>query len=212
MLKKILPLVLMFAGFQANAALIDNVAYTTDNVSNLDWLDLSATAGMTLEEAQAANPGWYLATKAEYTGLIGQFGLDTGLLADVCDASPTDTSFFQSCPSSDPGAVLDNAFFSLFGQTGGLSIFGNRLRYSFGFYNDVDTPRAFGGVSADSSADLLTNTISVYNNDVATIDPTSILGLGQFLVRPTTVPEPSIIALFAAGLFGIGFARRRKHS
>ncbi len=30
--------------------------------------------------------------------------------------------------------------------------------------------------------------------------------------RPTTgaVPEPSIIALFAAGLFGIGFARRRK--
>jgi hypothetical protein len=24
------------------------------------------------------------------------------------------------------------------------------------------------------------------------------------------VPEPSIIALFAAGLFGIGFARRRK--
>jgi hypothetical protein len=29
---------------------------------------------------------------------------------------------------------------------------------------------------------------------------------------PTTgaVPEPSIVALFAAGLFGIGFARRRK--
>lgn len=28
---------------------------------------------------------------------------------------------------------------------------------------------------------------------------------------PTPVPEPSIIALFAAGLFGIGFGRRRKH-
>jgi hypothetical protein len=27
-----------------------------------------------------------------------------------------------------------------------------------------------------------------------------------------TVPEPSIIALFAAGLFGVGFARRRKNS
>ncbi|MCP3893785.1 MAG: PEP-CTERM sorting domain-containing protein, partial [Bacteroides sp.] len=26
----------------------------------------------------------------------------------------------------------------------------------------------------------------------------------------TSVPEPSIIGLFAAGLFGIGFARRRK--
>ena len=26
----------------------------------------------------------------------------------------------------------------------------------------------------------------------------------------TPVPEPSIIALFAAGLFGIGFARRRQ--
>ncbi len=31
-----------------------------------------------------------------------------------------------------------------------------------------------------------------------------------FVPEPTTVPEPSIIALFAAGLFGLGFARRRK--
>ena len=29
-------------------------------------------------------------------------------------------------------------------------------------------------------------------------------------VNVTSVPEPSIIALFAAGLFGIGYARRRK--
>lgn len=28
---------------------------------------------------------------------------------------------------------------------------------------------------------------------------------------PSPVPEPSIIALFAAGLFGLAFARRRKH-
>ena len=28
----------------------------------------------------------------------------------------------------------------------------------------------------------------------------------------TSVPEPSIIALFGLGLIGLGFARRRKHS
>lgn len=31
-------------------------------------------------------------------------------------------------------------------------------------------------------------------------------------VSVAAVPEPSIIALFGAGLFGLGFARRRKRS
>lgn len=36
------------------------------------------------------------------------------------------------------------------------------------------------------------------------------LSASDFLYVGTPVPEPSIIALFAAGLFGIGFVRRRK--
>ena len=32
----------------------------------------------------------------------------------------------------------------------------------------------------------------------------------QLNLEVASVPEPSILALFAAGLFGIGFVRRRK--
>ena len=45
-----------------------------------------------------------------------------------------------------------------------------------------------------------------------TIDPL-LWGFGNFSINqnscPARVPEPSIVALFAAGLFGLGFARRR---
>jgi hypothetical protein len=47
-----------------------------------------------------------------------------------------------------------------------------------------------------------------------TIDPYFIWGFGNFSINQdscsTSVPEPSIIGLFGAGLFGIGFIRRRK--
>jgi len=45
------------------------------------------------------------------------------------------------------------------------------------------------------------------------VDPSHIWGIGNFSANTggcASVPEPSIIALFAAGLFGLGFARRRK--
>lgn len=48
-----------------------------------------------------------------------------------------------------------------------------------------------------------------------TIDPYLVWGFGNFSISQgdcATVPEPSIIALFAAGLFGLGFARRRQQS
>ena len=44
------------------------------------------------------------------------------------------------------------------------------------------------------------------------VDPVNIWGIGNFSINTggcATVPEPSILALFAAGLFGIGFVRRR---
>lgn len=46
-----------------------------------------------------------------------------------------------------------------------------------------------------------------------TSSPTdSTLSSGYCWSPPSDVPEPSIIALFAAGLLGLGFARRRTHN
>jgi hypothetical protein len=41
MIKKLLPLLFLFAGFQANAALIDHGDFTLDDETGVEWLDMS---------------------------------------------------------------------------------------------------------------------------------------------------------------------------
>jgi hypothetical protein len=63
---------------------------------------------------------------------------------------------------------------------------------------------------------LLTYNGSSFKNEATVADypfssSTSLLAGANLLIN-NAVPEPSIIALFAAGLFGIGFARRKVRS
>ncbi len=54
-------------------------------------------------------------------------------------------------------------------------------------------------------------TTAAYNgNFQAFFDDVCVATDGRDECYPSMVPEPSVIALFAAGLFGIGFARRRR--
>jgi hypothetical protein len=81
MFKKLLPLLFLFAGFQANAALIDNGDYSTDDESGLDWLDWTLTANKTQAEALTlySSAGWRIATKSEAIGLMDNvYGIDVG--------------------------------------------------------------------------------------------------------------------------------------
>lgn len=65
------------------------------------------------------------------------------------------------------------------------------------------------GIYADNSNGSCSHISSV------TIDPYLVWGFGNFSISQgdcATVPEPSIIALFAAGLFGMALIRRRKQA
>ncbi len=219
MLKKFLPIIFLFAGFQVNATLIDNGKFTTDNIANLDWLDLSETKGKSIEDALKANSGWELANKTQFTGMISQFGFTgSGLLAsegyDTADIKHR--IGYTICLKNGNDTFFNNLFFDLFGITFEIPGHDDPWMASMGFYDDGGT-RRLGGVQARNFTDNgLTQSVKVYHSlttdysDDGKYDPHP--RTGQFLVRASNgnVPEPSIIALFAAGLFGIGFARRRR--
>jgi hypothetical protein len=183
MFKKLLPLLFLFAGFQANAALIDNGDYSTDVESGLDWLDWTLTQNKTQAEALTlfSGAGWRVATHAEAFELIGnQFdvvinsvGIGYGNTSSTWDA---DTARFIDLFGSTNGAA------STYASIEGMGLFGpshSSLAAGYG-------PSSYGAVGRHATY------------------------MGVALVKVAAVSEPAIIALFALGLVGIGFARRRQ--
>jgi hypothetical protein len=93
-------------------------------------------------------------------------------------------AFPDSAATTDPTVVdADGALLNMFRAD--LSDFGVALNGTIDSLILNLTPTAFFGTS----------------------DPMALVALNS-----ESVPEPSIIALFAVGLFGLGFARRRTHS
>lgn len=62
---------LFVISFNVSAELIDHGTFTKDDVSGLDWLDLSVTAGQSYNTTLTSNPGWRHATNAEVEDLFG---------------------------------------------------------------------------------------------------------------------------------------------
>jgi hypothetical protein len=184
MFKKLLPLLFLFAGFQANATLIDNGNYSTDVESGLDWLDWTLTLNKTQAEALTlfSGAGWRIATAGEAVALI----------KNQLDVSIGHTGYASS--SISPNWAVDSArFFDLFGRTSGTESFSTIE--GFGLLG-IDTGNAYAGLSPGSWGAV---------NRRAS-------WMGVALVKVAAVPEPSIIALFGLGLVGIGFARRKRQS
>jgi hypothetical protein len=183
MFKKLLPFLFLFAGFQANATLIDNGDYSTDDVSGLDWLDWTLTVDKTQAEALTlfSGAGWRIATGAEAIGLIdNHFEVDVPSGPNVLATSLLDYSAKHA------------QFLGLFGLTGypatshaTIEWFGLIGSGAYHVYFGLG-PSSYGAVGRSSGSS------------------------GVALVKVAAVSEPTIIALFALGLVGIGFARRRQ--
>jgi hypothetical protein len=203
MFKKLLPLLFLFAGFQANATLIDNGSTTVDTATNLEWLDVTATLG------------------ESYNSVIGGFG---GYIADGYSVATTSQlcvlfgalgDSIANCP--DATIVLDAAnaaeFIFKFGDTTvSLSGYAGTFGWFDSGYVSLHDTVGLGCIEGSTllracAASNTASTMDAWANTDWKVDL-----VGGWLVRDASVPEPAIIALFTLGLVGIGFARRKRQS
>jgi hypothetical protein len=231
MFKKLLPLLFLFAGFQANASIIFN-GYTHDTSTDivtgggLDWLQWDYTIGQSIDTALAGaatsayGGGWALASNAQMAGLFNSFGF--GAFGTVEHS----TYRFSDPFTSSEDAVTDNelAFISMFGDTylaGGFASCAGAECYQearalYGsdadgdnFFNRAlvyDDYRLMFGTRQTLQSGFIELNVDQWANWIGDVRS------GVALVRAASVPEPSIFALFGLGLVGIGFARRKRQA
>jgi beta-glucanase (GH16 family) len=157
---------------EAAQALIDNGDTTIDTASGLEWLDLTATQGVTAQDVLAGfggfiDDGWTFATVDQVCGLLGALGDDT-----------------INCTTGAVGVQMDPANAETF-----VNLLGNTLatgRGTYGMFNNIGGfPDNFGLACINDTATSCTGggssswlTLIGWASGYQTV--------GSFLVRPTT--------------------------
>lgn len=184
---------LLLGATSAQATLIDMGSITRDLGQNLDWLDPSETAGMSVPEALAANPDWRLATSGEVCGFVAQAEPVPAL--QYCGIAPN-----QFTGTRPWGTML-----SLWGLTFSG---GSDLPYTGSDALGLAALSEFGQGSVHLHVWALPETGNSGTGSGAVLDDTySHPDVGVFLVR--VIPEPSTSLLVGLGLGLLGFARSR---
>ena len=174
----------------ANAALIDNGTFTTDDITGLDWLDLSITDSQAYNSAVSLNPGW---RHASYTEVQTLFSSSFDGAYDTSNGGGIST---LGSGYTDQAADMAT-FISLFGETD--------TDMSIGFVADLYGDLRWTGVDAYNIH--LPSTFATYNDSADSGHSQA----GIFMVRTSVVPVPAAVWLFGSGLIGlVGFARRKK--
>ncbi len=203
LIKLSLAATLLAFSVNANSALIDNGLYTTDDVSGLDWLDLTVTDSQAYNSVEALNPGWRHATNSEVENIFST--LFDGYYSNLSNGGS----------SSSSGAYADQYedtinFMSLFGITGTFNDNGYITEYSWGAYLDENNIlRQMGArLSTWSGATTLSGIDPTL--DIGSIINTGNSYYGTYMVRASVVPVPAAVWLFASGLIGLVSLAKRQ--
>ena len=198
----------------AHAQLIDAGSTTVDSQSGLEWLDLSASNGLSFTQVSAgfgasgAFDGYRYATSAEVADLLGEFGLPVAPYATYPTSLAPQLAQFDSYLGLNFGGLGPAyGFQAMVGDA--IAGFSGYHPLFFAFPNSANTALGSGPFVAagDRLIDANAEVTVGYGENFAERN------LGHFLVRSVSpVPEPSTWLLLAGGLALIGVqvrARRR---
>jgi hypothetical protein len=209
MFRKLLPILFLFTGFQANAVLIGNLTYDGTYISGdgRTYLGLNTIAS------------WDYATTLAATQVGGQY--EGFRIANTADADFFIGSLFGSrsdgCSNTTTFALWHNCG-DITGWTDGM--FGANFDGFFDtllYYAPNSKYAGYLQINRSLGVGQIETFIPIGDTDKysdRSPGSTVTLYMSWLLVKDTvvSVPEPSIIALMGLGIFGIGFARRRRQS
>lgn len=205
----ILVMTLSFSSMAAHAAIIDNNTYLTDTTTGLDWLDLTATIGMTFDEITSSQStgnlvGWELASASQLNQLIYnstgvdasyQYGYYANTYGDSLLVLQT-TLGLTSISEGNDGTNSVTSYYSqgyLLGDSGWLS----------GYY--LATMSTNSQVNEPTSGVLSLFKTATYRGNFTY--PAYLVRDSQ--ISPVPEPDTSAMLLMGAGVMGF-MARRRK--
>lgn len=171
---------------------------TLDTSTHLEWLDLTATQDLSVDQVLAGVGGWTSSGFAYASfGQVGQLLNDAGYLGGTSDYP---TLFLVADNASA------NAFLADFGAT-------SPPDHTFGFF----APYACGPVSAPTTCtDYVQINANGNANQGYAIPDSGAFGtavarpyIGSFLVR--SVPEPGTVATLLCGMAMLAALARRRH-
>ena len=216
----------------------DELAFL-DEDAGIEWLMLTETAGMSLNDVQAElgagglYEGWRFATATEVESIVAD------LTGDMEDQYAT----YTGTNNPDSIKAVYKGFSDLFGWSREItrdSGWSKEYDYrSYGLYFDdgsiemagvrwIKNPQTVSSTKFYSWSFTSTEN-SLYNNDYTAIghgvylvgdggatlttqEDMSLVSNNPLYANATAVPEPTGIALMAAGLLGLGAVRRRKQT
>jgi hypothetical protein len=207
MFKKLLPILFLFTGFQASAVLIGNLTYDGTYISGdgRTYVGLDTIASWDYARTLAATQvsgqyeGFRIANTADADFFIGSL---FGTKADSCS---TVDGFANSMMCGQVTGWADGSF--------GDNVNENNDYFWFNADEAISYQVGMVGINHDGMVKQFESWNYRYRSDqYADGGISSTTPIGWLLVKDTVVQanEPSILALMVLGIFGIGFARRRR--